>query len=547
MAAIPPPVIPAIPVFTVADAMESCGVPLLPLYGGDTPAARVAFDLFDDNFASCMDKSFDEIDRDFSIYSKLTAAQGQIRAPPGVTKRIKAFVQWTQDELRMGRNPSGAAFPVVRVAELTRRHTTHKKFVEDSGNVANAARPKDFDTNTKFQDWEPTLIGFLRLKAGRDGIPLAYVLRDSDASDPSPKGNFLEEYISAAPLAGEAYEIDKRTVAVIIRGLTNGNHDVEVLIQSMADPNDGREMHKRIKGHYQGTGAFASELSEAEKILDTLHYSGEKKPYMWWDEFERQINWAYSIYQKTQGNVHTQEMKLLHLQKKLKADFLQSHKTAVEIEMSKIPMTQTFTNAMLIYRNAVNQKFPPGSHNHTRGARRTINEVSSQGRGGGRNQGRGGRGRGGYGRGGRGGRGRGGGRGGNRDNVTVETVTLTDGSEIQYHPKYRFPQHVLDKFPQALHDKRNRQREAYRRSLQGGSNTGSQVQNLESLRQSIIQEVRSAMSQGPEPPAQISTDQRSQVSQVTTGTHGTTMMGGRNDQASRSGRHGNNNNGGGER
>jgi hypothetical protein len=50
--------VPAIfPVFTVRNAMIACGVNNEALFDGDTPAQRIAADLFGDDFATCMDIS----------------------------------------------------------------------------------------------------------------------------------------------------------------------------------------------------------------------------------------------------------------------------------------------------------------------------------------------------------------------------------------------------------------------------------------------------------------------------------------------------------
>ena len=58
-----------IPAFTVEMAMTACGIPDGPVFNGQTPATRVSFDLFDNSFLTCMDKEFEEIDRDFSTYA----------------------------------------------------------------------------------------------------------------------------------------------------------------------------------------------------------------------------------------------------------------------------------------------------------------------------------------------------------------------------------------------------------------------------------------------------------------------------------------------
>lgn len=117
---------------TVLNALIACGVDNVALFLGETQAQRIADDIFDDTFTSCMDVTFKELDDHFKTYSDLTAAQGQIRIRPGTRKNIKAFVQWTRDEIRLGRDPSLTPFPVAQVGELIRRYKTHEKFQNDS-------------------------------------------------------------------------------------------------------------------------------------------------------------------------------------------------------------------------------------------------------------------------------------------------------------------------------------------------------------------------------------------------------------------------------
>ena len=78
----------------------------------ETQAECIADDVFDNLFTTCMDITFKELDDHFKTYSELTVAQGQIRLRPGTRKNIKAFVQWTRDEICLGRNPGAIPFPV---------------------------------------------------------------------------------------------------------------------------------------------------------------------------------------------------------------------------------------------------------------------------------------------------------------------------------------------------------------------------------------------------------------------------------------------------
>ena len=163
-------------------------------------------------------------------------------------------------------------------------------------------------------------------------------------------------------------------------------------------------------------------------------------------------------------------MKLRTLTKKIDADFLQHTKSAIKVEMTKLPLTMTYEIALSNFRDEVNNKF-----NSINGPTRTrrIQSVGSQfhgGRGRGRHGGR-------YGaRGGRfGGRGnRDGGLGrGNRD-YSVSTIkrkrndstftTLTDGEVVEFHSAIRYPDHVFAKFRPEDRQKLLNMRNEYKRS-----------------------------------------------------------------------------------
>ena len=71
---------------TVVDAMITCGVEHDALFMDETQAQRLANDIFDDRFDSCLDITFKELDDHFKTYSDLTVLQGQIRIRPGTAQ-----------------------------------------------------------------------------------------------------------------------------------------------------------------------------------------------------------------------------------------------------------------------------------------------------------------------------------------------------------------------------------------------------------------------------------------------------------------------------
>ena len=526
---------------TVLDGIILCGIPDANPFAGRTQAVRIASELFNDSFTAVKNKTFDDLDEDLKGFSILTVNQGQLRFQPGIKHNLRAFIQWTRDEFRMSRDPADTIFPVANVAILLDQYRTHKQFLDKAELMSKAAKPRDFTNETKWKDWAPTLEGYLKTLAGRDGVPLAYVIRDNDAPDPTPRGDFLDEYIANAPLTGDTYALDNAQVATLIKSFVVGNTEAETKVQTLATPNDGRGIYRTLKEHYLGQGVYAIDLRDAEGLIENLYYTGEKRPHMWWVRFEQQLKWAYSILDQKEGRqVYSDERKLKKLLEfRIKAPFLAETKASLLVDLSRIPMRLSFDEAMTALRASVQANHPDSFSGTTTHhiARRSVNEAS-RGRGGGRS----GRGRG-YGGGrGRGGRGRGGRHNGGdtkRARNDSEMVKLKDGRTIEYHPSFRFSDDVVSNMPKELYDRMKNEREAYNKKRREG-NKNTTDQSVKEIASAIISQMSSQMSttQGTNPPREVNADTQTHVSQVSTGNAGSTMFGGRNSR-SQQGRNGN--------
>ena len=420
--------------YTIVDAMVACGVDNAVRFNGNTAAERIAAEVFDDDFMSCIDKDISDLEDDFKTYSVLTVNQGQIRLRPGIKRKIRGFIQWAKDQLRTGGDPSSVEFPVDSTVELIRRHKSHVAFCEKSQRVSETAKPQQFTEKTKWLDWAPVFINFLKCLPGRHGIPLVYVIRENDDAIIDATADMLTDYVNRAPLDGEAFDADASEVHTYIVNFIAGNEAAESKILANADRNNGRLDFKALQEHYEGVGINALAIRDADNIIETLQYTGERKPTMWWDEFERKLTMAFNIYDKKERReVYSDEMKLRILCRKVNADFLDSTRQLVNLDLTRTPVTMTYAQALASFRNEVNRKFPPNISATER--TRRMAEIDSQ-----YNRGRGGRGRG-RGRGGTGGRGRG--RGYNRQNNKyrregVRSVEGLDGRQMEVHPAFNF-------------------------------------------------------------------------------------------------------------
>lgn len=423
-------------VFTVADAMADCTIN--DLDGPPSSAEQVALSIFADAFETCRDMTDDALNTDIKALAEL--ANAPIVLTPIQKRNVRAFVQWVKDRYRMDLEPFDTRFPVASALTLIQRATTHELFVKKAEIMVKSAKPAMFSSDMLWSDWYLTLLNFLRSIPRRDGVPLKYICREENAPNRTPQASFLDEYVLQAPMTGEAFTTDAAEVHTYITSYILGNSTAESKIQPYKQLCDGRVDFFALKDHYEGVGALAIDITKAEHTLKSLFYSGEKKPHMWWEEFEKRLSSAFVAYDKHKGRiVHSNEMKLRILMGKVNADFLSQVRGSITVELNRSPMTITYEEALSSFRSEVARKFPPQMNTVQRVRRsiQTTNTSNNGGRGrGGRIQGRGGR--------GRGGRGHGRGRGSNvRMTCTDSTIiTLTDGEQIKYHPSFNFPPNI---------------------------------------------------------------------------------------------------------
>ena len=503
--------------YTVRDAMILCGINDTDVYQQKTPAQRFATDIFSDSFNMCLDKTVEEVNSDIKQYATLTQSQGQIRITPGNRQLIQAFMQWSRDMIRTGREPSFVPFPVQDVAALIRNYKSHKAYVEKSKIITEAAKPIKFKETMKWDDWYPTFLNFLKAIPGRNGVPLSYICRENEQALPhDPNIDYLDNYINQAPLYGDAYTTDAAEVHTYLTNFMSNNQTAEVKMLPHATKNDGRLDYHALVEHYEGVGVLGVNVLKAEETLKSLFYAGEKKPTMWWDEFEKQLSHAFTIIHKDQKReVYSNEMRLRILLQKINADFLQSVKAAMSIEITRVPLLMTYEQALMTFRNEVNRKHPPSMSNNNSRSRR-VNEVNNRSNRSGSGRGRGNNNNRNNNNNNRGGRGR----GRSRGHPDARFITGTNGRRLEIHASYNFPPEVWNAIPQAEKRRINDERQQYR------ENKRMRVSEVAYIPQAInVQQDDARSNTGS---AVGSTTQSRAISESNTSG---SIMGGRNEQA----------------
>ena len=161
------------PPLTLANAILDCGITDGVLFDGDTKASRIYTEIFDDNFTSCMYKTYVKLDDDLKSYSTLTTAHGQIRLIPSHKKNIKELIQWTRDNIRLGIDPITVRFTVANALDFINRYKHRDAYIKKSKKIMETAKSKNFKDKLKWIEWYSTFINFLHAIPGSNRIPLS--------------------------------------------------------------------------------------------------------------------------------------------------------------------------------------------------------------------------------------------------------------------------------------------------------------------------------------------------------------------------------------
>ena len=409
---------------------------------------------------------------------------------------------------------------------------THEKFVNDSKYTRKDSDLMRFTANTFWHNWKPVFIGYVGRIPGRYGMPLSYVVREDTAPTLLQEGHnmsIIKEYELCARVGpdGIGYETDNAEVFRILETVIVGNLDAETLARNVTR-NDGRGLFDALKEKYEGFGAYQGNIKEAETLLTSIFYTMEKPPNFTWDKYEGLVKEAHAIVERHYKRPTPNEQKLQYfVEHTRKSEVLKLQHNMVVNALAKEPLMLLYDDVMHASKQLVLASNPNTSGLLRRASgndRRTLREAT---RGKSKapyskksklappakawqNKSR-------------------------NKHLPERQITLSDGRIVDYHPSYHFPYDVLQAMKPEDKTRMTSQRAAYKKNRKNGQDGSTrqmqqaqlQIQQLQGQVQSLLPPP--PMGVIPPPSIQHATD-TTQISQVTTGTAGASIMGGRNSR-----------------
>ncbi len=252
-------------------------------------------------------------------WSRRTMANGRITFGTRRTKLLQALTHWTCDFYRVSDIPHVTNLNQNQFrAQLSRalaRAEIRKSVSDGTSTAADAASPGSLESERKWKHWEEKFVNYCQTHLGANGIPLSYVIRENDAPDLAggPFPDFLAQTVACAPLTGEYYEADKRSVFQMIVSFTTGQPSGDWVKDTMRHQ-DGRRSMRALRDHFAGEGNATRNMAEAERLYDSLHYKSERS--MAFETFLTNCKKMFNIYE-TEGEPMLDEAKVRFLFKKV--------------------------------------------------------------------------------------------------------------------------------------------------------------------------------------------------------------------------------------
>ena len=122
----------------------------------------IAADVFNENFNTCVEINFSELEHNQKTYSGLMVYKGRIMLRPRTKVDIRVFVQWTRDKISQYQYPRLTLFPLAERYEPIKRFNTHTQWLGDAVNMKKNYIQQNFTEIMERMDCKAKFINFLK-------------------------------------------------------------------------------------------------------------------------------------------------------------------------------------------------------------------------------------------------------------------------------------------------------------------------------------------------------------------------------------------------
>ena len=108
------------------------------------------------------------------------------------------------------------------IAVVAQRALIQDKELKDASAVSAEASPGKLKDERKWTEWIADFENMVSTILGVNGVPLSYVIREKEATEPEGHDTFVHKCMACAPLTGPRFEVEARKVHQLATSFTRG-------------------------------------------------------------------------------------------------------------------------------------------------------------------------------------------------------------------------------------------------------------------------------------------------------------------------------------
>jgi len=201
--------------------------------------------------------------------TRLAVNRGGTRIGAVLTKKLEALIFWCHERDRTGKDLDANAFTADKMRSAIEHMAVSKGEDEAAPEIPKEFRP------VKWVSWSRRMENYLWQVMGKNGVPLAYVIRKDRPPNAPPFASPEEEHVYAVAHQGEAYWKDNAKVMQILTQVL-ADTPAWTWISRFENTKNGRSVLMALRAHYDGPGKVEKQISHAYSEISESHYKSKR-------------------------------------------------------------------------------------------------------------------------------------------------------------------------------------------------------------------------------------------------------------------------------
>jgi len=188
---------------------------------------------------------------------------------------LTAMWHWVKTRTRVNQDINPELFTrEVAISEAIKMVNIEE---ESKATDAELKMPEKFKSNSKWTYFAEAVDTYLNRLKGHGRIPLNYVIRNVEIPEDGAQLATEQEFaVATTPLEGDQFDLDNERVYGIVKQLILDGPAWAYITSRIDRTKDGRAAWKALQAHYEGESYMNKQKEDAYRIIENLHYKGER-------------------------------------------------------------------------------------------------------------------------------------------------------------------------------------------------------------------------------------------------------------------------------